>query len=458
MLEHIRNVADYPTSEGYHCASVTTNTRLLWLFVLSFAFDFRGEKGAGFMQMGMAALNAATFLVLAASYRTALPRRGISALVFWPWILLLFVGSIGAFVDDVPFKNYIRIIYPFWLFLEGFLVVWWAGKNENNLHTIVKSMTLSSILSVIFTLIFGFVFSGLSVTQIRYQILSPLIPFLLVVSIFDLFFLKRKRIWSGFVILSLLAIIALSVTRGMIIVVGLVFGVLFIAWIFTGLSSVANVPKPIYRLVVTGTLLLVLGVGLLALTSPDVLLRWMHRSSGSVSDVTFWTRVAAVVGQYDKVGSINLGWLFGAGFGSTYPWPVWEFPWVIPFLGPDIHWVASSPGEFMWMTFLYYGGYIVGGVVIGVLLITLLRGFRELVELVRQRTWRSYAVRPYWVGILGYFAFMGLSFTANPFIIRLSAFYMGLCLGLVVLSRISCCRPVSNASRYLEKPSHFGCI
>lgn len=437
MLEYVRNTTDPASTQSNKIPGVATNTWLLWLFVLSMAFDFKSTKGEGFLQMGMAVLNTMVFLALALSYRVALPRRGSSALVFWIFLLLVVVGSVSAFINGVHLGSYIRTMYAFWLFLEGILVVWWIRKNAYHKYTLVQAMTFSAVLSIVFTLIFGFIFSGLTIARIRYQILSPLIPFLLVASIVDLFFMQRRRVWSSIVILVIFAIMMLSVTRGTIIVVGGVGAALMAAWVFRGVRTVANVPKPIIRLLIIGLSLLLVVIGFLFIFSPDVLMRWSHRGDSAVSDVTFWTRVAAVVGQYEKLGTTHLGWLLGAGFGSVYPWPVWQFPWILPFLGHHTDWSTSMPGEFMWATFFYYGGYVLGTIVIGVLFYTLVRAFLDLVVFLRERYWTLYSVRPYWIGIFGYFAFMGTSFTSNPFISRLAALYMGLCLGLVLIARNS---------------------
>jgi hypothetical protein len=86
----------------------------------------------------------------------------------------------------------------------------------------------------------------------------------------------------------------------------------------------------------------------------------------------------------------------------------------------------------MWMPFFYYGGLFVGLIAALVLLGGAVRGFRLLATLLKAQSWRIPQVRPLWVGVLGYFAFLGMGFTANPFILRLAALFMGLCLGLIL--------------------------
>jgi hypothetical protein len=165
---------------------------------------------------------------------------------------------------------------------------------------------------------------------------------------------------------------------------------------------------------------------------PDTLGRWILRSSGEVSNVTLWTRVAAVAGQFQVLTDNSIGWFIGEGFGSSYPWLVSMFPWILPYLSPEMNSSAWFPGEFMWMPFIYYGGFIVGPLVALGLVLSAVRSFRLLCVLLKEQTWRRQESRPLWIGILGFFSFIGMGFTANPFIIRLAALFLGLCLGLIV--------------------------
>ncbi len=58
----------------------------------------------------------------------AILSKGLAAYVFWGWSAFLVVGTIGALVNATPFGHFIRIAYPFTLFLEGFLVASWAAS------------------------------------------------------------------------------------------------------------------------------------------------------------------------------------------------------------------------------------------------------------------------------------------------------------------------------------------
>ena len=103
-------------------------TTLAIVFVMSFVFDFKGAAGGSPIQFLMSGLNTAAFLLLASSYRLVLPRVGLGKFVLWGWVVFLVVGTLGAFVNATPIGHYLRIIYTFALFLEGFLVAWWTTR------------------------------------------------------------------------------------------------------------------------------------------------------------------------------------------------------------------------------------------------------------------------------------------------------------------------------------------
>lgn len=417
---------------AFPCRMSPQRRILTVLFVMSFALDFKGTAGGSLLQFLMAGVNSATFILLALSYRLALPTRGLPSFVLLGWGGLLAVGTMGALVNAVPFGHYIRIAYTFLLFLEGFLVSWWVAREPRNVKLIMSAMTSAAIVSLFFTFAWGFYFTAEGVSQIRYQILSPLIPFLVVVSGFDLFFARRRRLLSLFLLAVILTALVLSVTRGVLLDIAFVAFVILLA-AFWNASRTAHLPRLILRSASGATVFLAIAAVAVVLFNPEVLGRWVHRGLGPAHDVTFWTRMAAVDGQYQALMTHSLGWLLGRGFGGSYPWPVSNFPWILPYLSPQA--VGRSvwfPGEFMWMPFIFYGGLIVGLFAAINLLAIALRGFRVLSNLLVGRSWKNARLRPIWLAVLGYFAFIGMGFTANPFILRLGAMFMGLCAGIVL--------------------------
>lgn len=404
--------------------------------VLAFAFDFKGSPGGSPIQYAMATANAFAFLLLAFVHRVSIPRRGFSAWVFWGWMVFLSVGSVGAIFNSVPFGHYIRTIYPFSLFSEGFLVAWWASGDHRSSTTLVTAMTMTALVSFFFTFWWGFHFTGEGAGAIRYQILSPLIPFLIVVAGYDLLFARRMRLWASIILALTLSVVALSVTRGMLLVVGMVGGTVCAAWAWNALRSSVSVPRPMVRVLWLGSATATSGLVAALILAPDVIDRWVHRGLGPARGSTFWTRVSAVVSQWDQLAAHPASWLTGLGFGHSYYFAAAFEQALRPYISAEAFATPKwYPGEFMWVTPLYYAGFIAGAVAIAILLLGVIRVFRTMAVLLRTRTWRDPNLRPIWVGVLGYLGFIGMGFTANPFMLRLSALFLGLCLGLAAAHR-----------------------
>ncbi len=366
----------------------------------------------------------------------ALPRTGYALCVLWGWIAFLVIGSVGALANLTPFNQYIRIIYPFWLFLEGFLVAWWLAKDSRGASTIVSSMVTAAVASMIFTVWWGFHFTGESLDEIRYQILSPVLPLLTVIAGYDLIFAARRRLWSLVMLLAAVALIALSVTRGMLVVVLVVVTIVLMAALFNALQTGA-IPRPIQRAAFWGAIAGSLGIFAAALIFPDLGERWVSRVFME-GDLTVLIRTAAVMGQFNELSAAPLNWLIGLGFGSSHEVPIWHFPSILSHVGLEVSTSTWSIGEFMWMPFLFYAGGGAGLAAPIALLWGGAHGFRILATLLSRQAWRIPQSRPLWVGVLGFYAILGTGFSSNPFAFRLSALFLGLCLGLFVRYR----RPV----------------
>lgn len=404
---------------------------LALVFVLSFSLDFKGVEGGSPIQLAMAFHNTMAFALLGVSYRFVHPIRGLPGSIFWGWAIFLLVATMVAILHGVPVDRYVRVAYPFLLFLEGFLVAWWIGRDFRGAEILVSGMLATAIVSLLFSFWWGFHFSGLGVGEIRYQVLSPLIPFIFCASTYDLFFARRRRTLSASLVVAMSAIVVLSVTRGLL----LIFGIMAIVILFVAVKNVLfvrlSIPKPIVLALLWVTAFSVIGAVALSAIFPDAVERWTHRASGVLVAVTAWTRYAAVIGQLRALGDSPLGWLTGLGFGSSYAWPVWDFPWIAPYLGRVLDQVWF-PGEFMWVPFVFYGGAIAGTVAALVLVLSAIHAFRVLGQLFGEKRWRDPAVRPVWISAMSFTAYLAMGLTANPFILRLAALQMGLSLGLLL--------------------------
>lgn len=444
MAEQNANLGQLGAMWGSHRYAVASPTGLLIIaFVMSFAFDFKGSDGGSRIQVAMAVTNAMAFLMLAVRYRLALPAQGSKGLIFWAWMTFLLVGSVGAVLSDVQLGRYIRTIYPFVLFAEGYLVAWWVGRDGRRVPLMIGAMLWAGWCSLLFTAWWGFHFSDLSVTSIRFQILSPVMPFLIAVASYDLFFARWRRFRALATIAVVAALTALSVTRSMVLVVVLIFGALLCAWVINVLKGQVSVPKPLMRASIWLVGFGVAGVLVAAVFAPEIFGRWVQRGLVGQHNATLWTRVAAIQGQWEQLISSPAAFWTGMGFGHIYYYAQQFWPLVAGVVQRSTFTAPMSyPGEFMWVTPFYYAGLFAGGIGLAAIVYGTARLFRILCEFVALRRWDSLAMRPIGLSVLTFFGFLGLSFTANPFIFRGSALFWGISLGLAVSSY----RGLANAS------------
>lgn len=408
-----------------------------FIFVFSFAFDFKGDVGGSSVQYLMAIINMIAFLLIGIRHRFIFRKK--NSLILAGWSLFLLTGSLGAFNSGVLFSQYIRTIYPFILFLEGFLVAQWLSKDSFAIFRLINAMIFSSEVSLIFVFVWGFYFTGLSLEKIRYQILSPLIPFLIVVLGIDIFITRKTTFKTFFLSFLVLGIMTISATRGILLAIGLIIFLVLAAWLINNVTTPKIIiPRRWLQGGIAITLMVTIGISLVWLFSPFLVEKFINRLFGEANMVTFWFRTAAVVGQWEQLREQPIAWFLGEGFGQSFFWSKIYIPHVLPFTSPtglEIGFFTAKgfPGEFMWMSFLYYGGFLSGGLVIMILLWRTMYSFRTLIALIRRKVWHSTTNRYVWISTLGFFVFLAQGITANPFIIRQAALWFGILFGLTIV-------------------------
>lgn len=410
----------------------TVNMILIWVLIFSFAFDVKGAVGGTTVQYAMAGLNIASFLLLCCTRTFVFPTRGYAALVLYTWIVFLLVGSVTAFISGVPLGHYIRVIFPFMLFAEGFWVARWASGHQRELNTLFTAMYFTAIASVVYTFWWGFHFTGDSLATIRYQIVSPLTVFLFMASVYDLVFAKKHRVAALVLLCAVVAALMLSVTRTYALVIFGIALVFAVAVVHNAMRNSRGLPKPVVSLLVfVGVAACVISAYLL--TATDVAARWESRAFGAHNAVTLWTRVATVTDEWGQLISHPASVLSGLGFGHGFVYSSVYASRLLPYVDPTLFvkpsWYAA---EFMWMVPIFYAGFILGSLVVLVLLIGALRAFDALCSLLRNHAWRLPGARPFWIGAVVYIAFLFDGLAGDPFVFRSGGLYFGLCLGIVV--------------------------
>jgi|GEM_PF-6169812 len=406
---------------------------LTFLFVFSFAFDFKGKVGGTPVQYAMAVLNTIAFLLLGIKHRFRIRKTKGFLLALFGWGLFVLFGSLSAIYNSVPWGQYLRTVYPFVLFAEGMWVAEWVVKDDRSASVILNTMITASLVSFFFVFLWGYFMTGEDIANIRYQILSPLIPFLLITIWVELFVAKRHRGRSFLLLMIILFVESLSATRGVILSFGTALFILVIAWLTVNLASKgAIIPKSW----VIGTTILGIGAVLVVFAvyffAPFLFNKWLFRFVDGATMATFWTRASAVMGQWNQLSEQASVWFLGKGFGHGYYYAKEFIPYVVPHVRlARFSQINLFAGEFMWMPFLYYGGIVPGSCAIYILLRGLVRSFRILMSLIHSRMWQSSVFRYEWISVMGYLALMGQGMTSNPFMTRPGALFFGLLFGLV---------------------------
>lgn len=413
---------------------VNTEYLLVFIFIFSFAFDFKGDIGGSAIQYLMATANMGAFLLLGMRYRFSIHKRFL--FILSAWIFFLVIGSLGAVNSGMSFNQYIRTIYPFILFFEGLIVVQWFSEKPLAIFKLIDAMIFSSVVSFVFIFMYGVYFTGLSLEKIRYQILSPLTPFLIIILGVDFFITGKKTFKLFFLTLLVMGAVTISATRGILLSACLVGILVLLAWV---IKSIKTIKMTIPRHWLLGSLLVVffatVGIFLVWSFFPSLIDKFINRLFGPANMVTVWYRLAAVVGQWEQLLEQPITWFIGSGFGQSYYWSKIYIPHVLPYTSPvgleiGFYTAKSFPGEFMWMPFLYYGGFLGGGLVIIILLWGAMRSFRTLINLMQRKTQFLSTLRYRWISILGFFIFLAQGITANPFIIRQASLWFGILFGL----------------------------
>ena len=417
-------------------------SRLMSVLPYVFVFDFRGDEGGSTIQFVMAGVSVLLTLYILSRYRFFLP-DGFSKFLFYGLGALL-VGFSSAIFFNVPVNQLIRVSLPFVLFVLSS----WIGANVAtdfiNLRRFMGTCITAGIVNSFFRYYWGLHYNSLGFDDVRYQILTPIMPFLISYCVVGVLFSRTIPIIplllsSWIVILSLL-----SVTRSLILTA--VFG-LFISFIYLfriGARNPALVPYAKWRLpsVAFFALMCVVGGSITAVMRPEVFNDWHERLFESKStvddiDITYMTRVAEAQGIWDQGISSPVSFIFGRGFGSNYSWSS-DYVEHMRRLSSDL---ANNMDQYWSGTHtIFTHGFLFGGVlgflwVVYIYAFPLIRGYIAAIKL--KNVFDPEYVRVYLIFNVSIFLFLSQSITSNPLGgERISAQFLGLFCGIVVtLSR-----------------------
>lgn len=416
--------------------------RLLWVFMISFAFDYRASQareasgGAGFDQLlflGLAVLSTGGIVLL--GWRHLLVRPGAWLILGWGGFLAFMAAN--ALLQGVAPGRALRIILPLVLCLAGIVNAHIAGCAGLRPSRIVTPILAAACINVLWRIFHGFVFKDVTLETARVEVQSSANNW--IAAWIGCALLLRSRFhWTLLAATSVLFIgIFVTITRSLLFPVmasALASGLCFFLGTRWGIFRPFDAVKrllPVFAL--TGVA--VLGIGLAALVEPLLLERWNERlfhhaaDRNTKHDISFLTRVAEADAIFEILNREPVHYLHGKGIGASYYWhPSYmpEIRLVFPpeeEIGEDV-WFA---GHSTWTYSLFSGG------VVGLLAHATLLAGTMTASLIAARANASHPGPDQWLAFLPFIAaccLLSETLTSNPFDERLAAMIFGVMAGL----------------------------
>ncbi len=416
--------------------------RLLWVFMISFAFDYRADQAreAG----GGAGLDQLVFLFLAVSstagifflgWRHLLVRPGAWLILGWGGFLVFMAAN--ALLQGVAPGRSLRIILPLILCLAGIMNAHIAGCAGVRPSKIVAPILTAACINVIWRIFHGFVFKDVTLETARVEVQSSANNWI-AAWIGCALLLRNRFHWTLLVATSVLFIgIFITITRSLLFPVmasALASGLCFFLGTRWGIFQPFDALKrllPVFAL----TFVAIAGIGIAAVAEPLLLERWNERlfhhaeDRNTKHDISFLTRVAEADAIFEILNREPVHYLHGKGIGASYYWHPSYMPEIRLVYPPDAEvghdvWFA---GHSTWTYSLFSGG------VIGLIAhIALIAG----VMTASLRAARANASDPgpdQWLAFLPFIAaccLLSETLTSNPFDERLAAMIFGVMAGL----------------------------
>jgi len=416
--------------------------RLLWLFMFSFAFDYRAsdirasEAGAGLDQLLFLMLWAAsTGGIFLLGWRYLLVRPGAWFVLLWGAYVAYMMGN--AVMQGVPFARWTRMALPLIFCFSGILNAHIAGCAGVKPSKIVTPILVVSCVNIIWRIVHGFLFKGVTMETVRIEVQSPASDW--VAAWIGCAILLRGRFhWSVLVACTVLFIgIFITVTRSLIFPIlasatsSFICFSLCIRWRQFGWNALLGRLAPVIAACVFGITLL----GLAFALQPAMVERWNERlfhntyTRNLSKDISYLTRKAeadsiARIFREDPVALIN-----GKGIGASYNWDAAYLPEIFLVfpedneLGTDVWTIGHST----WSYAMFSGGIIALGAniaLIGSMLVISLRAARANASLPGPDQWLAFL--PFIAGC----CLLSVTLTGNPLNERLAGMTFGMMVGL----------------------------
>ncbi len=413
----------------------------VWIYCLSWAFDFRGEEGSGgtpiqYAFFAVTLASAAGTILLGFRRLFALPLGWI----IFGWGVYMLSTLVVAFVNRVEMGWYLRNGIPPLLLLTSLCVTQIAAASGLHWRHILWPMLIACVINVFWKMFYILAMAHIPLDSVRVEVLSACLP-LMIAYLFAGLTLNRRVPWLAIIVGGIgLFSYVLSITRSAFFILGAAgLGAIIALW---QAGRLRILPRGFSRIklghisIMCG---LLLGVSLVTLAAfPFVIERWTERlfhtvgGEQSSADPSALTRFAETRAFYDLLNAEPLTWIYGKGLGAGYYWDESYAEELVQYTygNMDIYRDTVSdvrfPGHSIWTYAVFSGGIFGGLCYLG------LFGISAIIAYISTRGLRQAREFPLDVAYLPFIAqlaFLSQSLTFNPFIERAGGLVLGIAIG-----------------------------
>lgn len=423
---------------------------LFVIFLFSFVFDYKapdidfgaattgGSKAQyAFLLLAMASGGLATLL----GFRHLLVRPGVFlVLLWWGYIAMSFVV---AFAWGNEAGRILRLAIPMLLVGFGINTTLIVAANGMRPGEAVRWFLFAGLVNVAWRFGFGWLANGVSLSEVRMEILSPSMRFLFA-WVGCAFLLRRKfTFWSLLIFGLPLAVAAISITRSMVLPIGVSFItaafclVLAMTWKIYDFRFPFKKIGPLFAMGFA-MIFVILGV---ALVQPTLTDRWYERmfdnrgeGGATTEDLSSLMRKAEAKSMWDILKDEPQGFIYGRGLGASYYWDESFYPELFLVYPDDRHQFPDeiySAGHSIWTYTLFSTGFI--GIAITLLAFFIPMGLSLHSARLNSKTvmgargWDSFLM---FLPFVAMWATLSESITRNPFDERFTGVLLGFMMAL----------------------------
>ncbi len=425
--------------------------RVLFLvFLFSFVFDYKNfsiefgaaETGGSIFQfafLGLAMLSGGLATVL--GFKHLFIRPGIFLVMLW-WGYVAFALVVAFAWGNEP-SRILRLCIPLLLVGFGLNTTLIVAANGMRPGEVVRWFLLAGMINVIWRFVYGAAFSGIPLSEIRMEILSPSMRFLFA-WVGCAFLLRHKFTpWSLIIFGIPLGIAAISVTRSLALPIGVSFIVAAFCLLLGLWWKMYDIQFPFKKL---GPLLImgfasVFIIAGVVMVQPNLAERWHQRmfdnrgEGGATSeDLSSLMRKAEAKAMWDILDGEPHSFAFGKGLGASYYWDESYYPELFMVYPDDRHQFPDeiySAGHSIWTYTLFSTGFIGVGIVLLAFFIpmgmSLRSAYLNSLTVMGPRAWDSFLM---FLPFVAMWAVLSESITRNPFDERFTGVLFGFMMAL----------------------------